>query len=126
MLLRVPLPALVLAWSASGDSALGRKGLILNLAGKQLGIRVIFIIWAASFPAEKLFFSFLFLILKKNRSQNKTLTAQSKMAALTLFIKTRKSLFGLVQELYFPRDFGPLPSNGVFYGLQLLQELFPS
>lgn len=76
----------------------------------------------ASFPAEKLFFSFL--IFKKNHSQNKTLTEKSKMAALTLFIKTRESL-PLVGEpsprgpLHFPGNLGPLASDGVLHGFEL-------
>lgn len=58
---------------------------------ERLVLSVIFILHVASFPAEKLFFSFL--IFKKNHSQNKTLTGKSKMAALTLsVIKTLKSL----------------------------------
>lgn len=54
-----------------------------SLVGR-LGFSVIFILCVASFPAEKLFFSFL--IFKKNHSQNKTLTGKSKTAALTLFL----------------------------------------
>lgn len=53
-----------------------------SLVGR-LGLSIIFILCVASFPAEKLFFSFF--IFKKNHSQNKTLTGKSKMAALTLF-----------------------------------------
>lgn len=85
----------------------------------------------ASFPAEKLFFSFL--IFKKNHSQSKTLNAKSKMAALSLFIKTRESLPlvggpspSLQGPLHFPRDLSPLASNGVLYGFELFQELLAS
>ena len=78
----------------------------------------------ASFPAEKLFFSFL--IFKKNHSQNKTLTAKSKMAALTLFIKTGESLpQGAEPGLHLPGDLGPLAGDGVLHSLELLQQLLP-
>lgn len=81
----------------------------------------------ASFPAEKLFFSFL--IFKKNHSQNETLTSKSKTAVLTLVIKTQESLTVAGAEptgpLHFPGDLGPLARNGVFHGFELLQELLP-
>lgn len=71
-------------------------------------------------------FFFPFLIFKKKHSQNKTLTAKSKMAALiTLFIKTLKSLTlgGGGMGLHLPRDLGPLSRNGILHGFELLQEL---
>lgn len=78
----VPHSVLICA-SVRGDSILEGAGCLMG----RLGLSVIFILCVASFPAEKLFFSFL--IFKKNHSQNKTLTGKSKMAALTLFfIKT--------------------------------------
>lgn len=79
----------------------------------------------ASFPAEKLFFSFL--IFKKIHSQNKTLTSKSKTAVLTLVIKTRESLTaagaGPGGPLHLPGDLGPLARDGVLHGFELLQEL---
>lgn len=60
-----------------------------------------------SFPALRNFF--FFLIFKKNHSQNKTLTAKSKMAALTPFIKTGESLpQGAEPGLHLPGILGPL------------------
>lgn len=78
---RVGAPCSVLICpSVRGDYS-GRSW--FSLVGR-LGLSVIFILCVASFPAEKLFFSFL--IFKKNHSQNKTLAGKSKMAALTLFL----------------------------------------
>lgn len=89
----------------------------------RLGFSIIFITCVWLLFQLRNFFSFL--IFKKNHSQNKTLTAKSKMAALTLFIKTRESL-PLAGEpspqgpLHFPRNLGPLASNGVLHGFELL------
>lgn len=51
------------------------------------------------------------------------------MAALTLFIKTHESLTRVGSEpqalLHFPGDLGPLASDGILHGLELLQELLP-
>lgn len=120
----------ILAWCClaclSGGTSALETG---HVAGRRLGVqRHLHYVCVASFPAEKLFFSFL--IFKKNHSQNKTLNAKSKMAALTLFIKTRESL-PLVGgpspspqgPLHFPGDLSPLASDGVLYGFELFQEL---
>lgn len=99
------------------------------MAGRRLGVQHhLHYVCVASFPAEKLFFSFL--IFKKNHSQNKTVNAKSKMAALTLFIKTRESLPPVGElspwgPLHFPGDLGPLASDGVLHGFELFQELLP-
>lgn len=75
--------------------------------------------------ADKIYPLFTFF-LKKDHSQNKT-ELQNPVAAWTPFIKTQSSLYaGLDHDrLYFPWDLGPLAGDGVFHGLQLLQELLP-
>lgn len=121
----------VLAWCclaclSGGTSALGRdwscgRGKAGGSASSSLCVWLLF---------QLRNFFFRFLIFKKNHSQNKTLNAKSKMAALTLFIKTRESL-PLVGgpspspqgPLHFPRDLSPLASDGVLHGFELFQEL---
>lgn len=72
----------------------------VGLVGRRPGRGIIFLT-VASFPAEKLFFSFL--IFKKIHSQNETLTSKSQTAVLALVPNTRGPAAGPAGGAYtFP------------------------
>lgn len=88
-------------------------------------------------PADKIypicccwlfFFCFVFVFKKRTTAKIKQ-NCKIRSGCLYAMYKNTGAVSHLgwaSARLYFPGDLGPLPSDGVFHGLQLLQQFLPS